>query len=510
MGAHDASLTFLGLLDLPEHSSITIDGEPVVIRRSDFVGFFNLPTASEGADGGSFHFVSVRAASSRQRSGQSQPSSVVVGFVIPSQGSLIRRYDPLTEEVSSKDVDALTVGNLLTSVHLGKIDSQRIVDYAKLLDPPKQRSWSEGTGLVSFRLLGRRGLGFGNKIVPGAFGGNCEEATTHLNEVDGAPAAYPPIPVLPKSSKADPIQRPLHRLHHPGTKRYLSELDPTSRTNLLVDPDSCTRAFESVLRDCYNGCWQDLVGDVQLSHILFLQLHCYASLTHWRDLVAMLSFVNPAALSLDRPTVGSLFACLLRTLSWQVMTMDEGLFDDMELSGDNVLIPSFKRLLLVDDNLAGTAWQASRNGLQRILQQRFPSQFSHAHDPSEAVRPCDLQDVSDGGSCDDAMDDDDDDDDDEDGPVVVACDEVDASVARISFDRATSPRHVAAVEYSGELREQYPLLFAARVPSEDIVMTCARVLDQANDASLVREAADYLQRIEAAQQANHRVVDEAM
>jgi A1 cistron-splicing factor AAR2 len=509
MEAHNnETLRFLGLLDLPEHSSITIDGEPLVLRRSDFVGFFNLPTTN--ADG--FHFVSVRAGSHHQRSNghnqqQGQPSSVVVGFVIPGQGNLIRRYDPVTEEVSSKDVDALTVENLLTSLRRGQIDSQRIVDYTKLLYPPKQRSWTEGTGLVSFRLLGRRGLGFGNKIVPDAFGSDDgDETKTDSMEEDGAPSVYPPIPVLHNSSKTELSQR--QRLHHPGTKRYLSQLDPTSRTTLLVHPDACTRVFEKVLRDYYDGCWQDLVGDVQLSYVLFLQLHCYSSLMHWRDLVAMLSLVNPSVLSLDRETVGSMFAGLLKTLSWQVTTMDEGLFDDVEMSGDNVLIPSFKRLLLVHDTVhCHTAWQASRNGLQRILQQRFPSQFPCDRNPSDETRPRgDLQDMSDDGSCDDF----DDDDDEGDGPVVVASDEVEASLARISTDLvSSSPRGVAAVEYSQGIREQYPLLFAARVvPHEDIVMTCARVLDQANDVSLVREAADYLQRIEASQhEKNHPVID---
>ena len=47
-----------------------------------------------------------------------------------------------------------------------------------------------------------------------------------------------------------------------------------------------------------------------------------------------------------------------------------------------------------------------------------------------------------------------------------------------------------------DIRVRYPILSAAIMPTEDIVMTCARALDEQNDVSLVREAAAYLEEIE--------------
>ena len=46
-------------------------------------------------------------------------------------------------------------------------------------------------------------------------------------------------------------------------------------------------------------------------------------------------------------------------------------------------------------------------------------------------------------------------------------------------------------------RIDYPLLFAAMSPQEDVVMCAARVLDEQRDVSLVREAAAYLEEVEA-------------
>jgi len=43
----------------------------------------------------------------------------------------------------------------------------------------------------------------------------------------------------------------------------------------------------------------------------------------------------------------------------------------------------------------------------------------------------------------------------------------------------------------------YPFLFAAISGDEDIVMTCARILDEQTDVTLVRQAAAYLEEVEA-------------
>mmetsp|Transcript_24267 Transcript_24267/g.56573 ORF Transcript_24267/g.56573 Transcript_24267/m.56573 type:complete len:93 (+) Transcript_24267:221-499(+) len=81
-------------------------------------------------------------------------------------------------------------------------------------------------------------------------------------------------------------------------------------------------------------------------------------------------------------------------------------------------------------------------------------------------------------------------DDDEDGPVVVSSQELE----RFQQAPPSSPNDVS---YPEHVRAQYPILFASQLPHEDIVMTCARALDLKVDVSVVREAAAYLENVEA-------------
>jgi hypothetical protein len=81
-------------------------------------------------------------------------------------------------------------------------------------------------------------------------------------------------------------------------------------------------------------------------------------------------------------------------------------------------------------------------------------------------------------------------DDDEDGPVMVAEEDIQASLERSSG--ASNPRN----DIPFEVQSRYPLLLAAIQDHEDILMTCARALDEKKDVSLVREAAAYLEETE--------------
>ena len=89
-----------------------------------------------------------------------------------------------------------------------------------------------------------------------------------------------------------------------------------------------------------------------------------------------------------------------------------------------------------------------------------------------------------------------DDDDDDDGPVVVSSEEIEASFARSSSSFVTPITTTETKENINVLRKEYPLLAAAIMPNEDVLMTCARALDEKGDVSLVREAAAYLQQVE--------------
>ena len=112
---------------------------------------------------------------------------------------------------------------------------------------------------------------------------------------------------------------------------------------------------------------------------------------------------------------------------------------------------------------------------------------------------------------------DDNDDDDDDLPVIVSSEEIELSLLR-SQEHVNelkryyhSPQSTATMEHHDRerLRQHYPLLLAAMDSSsgkEDILMTCARVLYDAVDVSVVREAAAYLEDIERKKTGNGSVL----
>jgi hypothetical protein len=124
------------------------------------------------------------------------------------------------------------------------------------------------------------------------------------------------------------------------------------------------------------------------------------------------------------------------------------------------------------------------------LENKFPTTFAALMEEKEEEDSDDDDHEVDQGLV-GGMADDNDLSDDEDAPVVVDMEDVEASLARSSNNSVTS-----RIDIPVEIQTAYPLLVAAVQPTEDILMTCARVLDEKTDVSLVREAAAYLEDIE--------------
>ena len=250
-------------------------------------------------------------------------------------------------------------------------------------------------------------------------------------------------------------------------------------TAVAVEDEGSTAAIlRHVLESCHGNSWRVLLGDIQLSFIVFLNLHCLASLEHWRDLIAMLSFSK--TIDKDHMDLFSNFATILQN---QMKFMDRDFFDDVEFSGDNFFQPA---LLRVSKLLLASKDEALRqkgDELQRAASNLFRVDDAHETIHREAVTL-----INDGHSIMDETDDDDDDDDSQ-GAVVVPHEEYEAS--------KSLPQIVVPVRpsYTTELRSKYPILFAAMQPHEDLLMVCARALDTQSDVSLVREAAAYLQNV---------------
>jgi hypothetical protein len=489
---------------------------------------------------------------------------------------LIRRYDPQTEEVASNEissVDEITKRNLIQQIPIMSLDPSRsnVLHYNQIIASNNHMIWNEQTRYINesseLLLTTIRGLSSGSKIVPGCYDPEDEmeieieeeadddttkkkttqkkKTTTTTKIVDGISLTYPPIPVIDRK-----LSLAAHATKHNGTKRFLSRLNPSERTRLFLLSSTSTATatatssssnnnnninnnstnfiwLERILSDYYHNSWQALLGDLQLSYLLFLHLGCYSSLDHWKDLLAMLSLAvqqqhmqvggggsnentNHSNSSRSSRQHDELYHGLLRLLPYQLSSMiDPEFLEDIDsIEGDgNFLLPTLMRLLKYYENNVNFNYDDDEDDdeedydllskFRHVLSSKFPRTFSSLMVGPKITRimeddaPVDETNIN----MDIGMSDYDDDDDD-DGPVVVSSEEIEASFARSSSSFVTPITTTETKENIHVLRKEYPLLAAAIMPNEDVLMTCARALDEKGDVSLVREAAAYLQQVE--------------
>eukprot|EP00534_Pseudo-nitzschia_fraudulenta_P007675 CAMPEP_0201144748 /NCGR_PEP_ID=MMETSP0851-20130426/6494_1 /ASSEMBLY_ACC=CAM_ASM_000631 /TAXON_ID=183588 /ORGANISM="Pseudo-nitzschia fraudulenta, Strain WWA7" /LENGTH=595 /DNA_ID=CAMNT_0047419639 /DNA_START=240 /DNA_END=2023 /DNA_ORIENTATION=- len=564
----------IGLIDFPRGGTLGLDGQSIVLKTDDFVGVRNVPPET-------FHLVTFKNGNKSNKSNNNNnnnrsetnniDTAVAVGFVVFGGGSthrheqqrqqhLIRRYDPLTEEVASEErspVDAVTKQNLVRRVASGVLPPTRVLSYDQIVsgsgndcdnnddDDDGERTspqsvWREQSRYILPGLLGNiRGLSPGDKIVPGCYdpedvdGAEQTQSNNNNNNEDGRSMVYPPIPVVDRN-----LSLATHR--HNGTNRFLSKLSPGERTRLFLlsssqpnneEEDTKDAAsfvwLDKVLEDCYQNSWEALLGDLQLSYLLFLHLGCYSSLEHWKDLLAMLSLAVAAAgpspngrkrgrtlCDDNNNRHDALYRGLLRLLPYQLSSMkDPEFLEIVEEGGGNFLVPSLERLRehfaeglcaprLPHQQPPPPSLLRSVSRFEHVLSARFPRTFgSPAIGAARgALRPTTTGGVAgmrsngngSGGEDNHHADTGNRMDDDDDGPVVVSPEEIEASLARSSGRGAATargPRSGGETEAHHGFREGYPLLAAAMAPFEDVPMLCARVLDERKDVSLVREAA---------------------
>lgn len=403
-----------------------------------------------------------------------------------------------------------------------------------------------------------------------------KKSADRINFADGITPAYPPVPCIDPDSSSP--GRPAKRGVHAGTRRYLSSLSPSERTAAFLDSTPGSKVLRDVLKREYGGLWGDVLGDVQLSFVLFLHLGCLASFEHWRDLICMLSFVGDDAAG----SLPNLYGNLIRILTDQLSSVEVDFFEEVEYSGENFLVPALERLCSLCSTSADSGVVGSVDALADAVSRRFNVRLSRsAADATAAASPgskrklrrtgttpmdsdddkrgnssdddcdameIDMQDGSEidltaasndlrgsaGGSSDGSdppqsspgcrrpiaaalMETYENSDEEEDEPVVVTEEEVQASLARSSAEDARlavmrtsagsqavgegvemSERGRNLIDVDENHRHQYPLLFAASIATgEDVLCCCARVLDEKADVSLVREAASYLEEVEA-------------
>lgn len=444
-----------------------------------------------------------------------------------------RRYDPHTEEISDEPVDELTLKNLLMGMEVGGELNKFVITYDQFMGSPSNNkrslpSWETRTSLINSRFLQRcHGISHGNKIIPSSDNSLTKHDHVAPNgsnlKTDGTSISYPPIPCIDRTINARQL------MQHSATRLYLSKLSPEKRTRLLLGEDSGTEYLnlgEYVLKDVlcqYYGddnqddndgsssSKNDFLADVELSFLLFLFMECHSSLEHWRDAVSMCALSTTGATTNIVSQHPRFFQKLLSILYSQLSCIEAEFFEDVEYSsGDkNFMVGALQRLCNAcesmgkrkrDNDTIAESLKSMSYTLRELVRDRFCIDLSlqkSNNDDDDGDMDLDTLEQT--------IDDDDDGRDSHqtngssDGPVIIPCGEVEASLARSSLQSSKASKWPLGTtdKRQSHHKEQYPLLYASMTDVEDEVMACARILDEAVDVSLVREAAAYLEEVEA-------------
>jgi len=306
----------LALLKLPSNTTLSLDGSATKTLRKDedLLVVVYIPLG--------FHLLSVRAGcSSSEESNMSMSIGLLILFradedeeinAINSREKLFvaRQYDQQTEELSSASLDDVTSKNLFSSIEKQKRNDQsrqiQLLPYDQFTSNVNEDGNVGGinklglietnfvwkchlTNLISQRVLERHNLtGRGDKIIPGSMNtSNEDEKDLYMKESedhfqDGVSLKYDPIPCFESSEGVRPQS-------HKGTRRFLASLPPSEKTAVFTrqyDGVETGRGlgdylFQKILMDYYGGKWEDLIGEMQLSFVVFVCCSCLASLEHW-------------------------------------------------------------------------------------------------------------------------------------------------------------------------------------------------------------------------------------
>ncbi|ETW08543.1 hypothetical protein H310_01103, partial [Aphanomyces invadans] len=254
---------------------------------------------------------------------------------------VIRTWSSETEELVPMTREA-DIENLTRAVHGFQLDGN-LGAY-----PQKHaKSWHRLSKYITKDILAKCGLTVGGTISPG------DPDAVSLDRGDAA--------IKPFFPDVAQVAR-FTRLTKPTSQRVASDL-----TRYHVDS---SEHLEWLLKTHYSNDWRALLGEVQLSFVLFLFISSLDALHQWKQFVWMLCSCEDAVTT--RP---ELFAAFLQLTQVHLEQVGTDFFQD-ELATDNFIKASLASLfeILHDDTLNDKLLERAAK-LKQFLKDRFQLQF---------------------------------------------------------------------------------------------------------------------------------------
>ena len=209
-----------------------------------------------------------------------------------------------------------------------------------------------------------------------------------------------------------------------------SDIDHESRrsmlTSLYIDKSTI---IEHLVQTEYGCSWENILGEMQLSFLLFLLIFCHDALEHWKKLVDTICRSERALLS--KPDFTSAFMRIL----YEQLNFAPADFFANELSKDNFLRPAISCLfenLRQPKGALPISVLEHRKRLLNFFRKKFNLFLDLEGDKKSNAKKLNIN----GGDCDDE---------DEDKPIFVQLDEVEAAKIRIILDRDESLNHQSEI-----------------------------------------------------------------
>jgi A1 cistron-splicing factor AAR2 len=194
-------------------------------------------------------------------------------------------------------------------------------------------------------------------------------------------------------------------------------------TSLYIDK---SLVLNDLVATEYNNNWENILGELQLSFLLFLLVFCYDSLEHWKRLVDTICRSEKALISKPDFTVA-----FIRILYEQLNFSPADFFAN-ELSKDNFLRPAMSRLfenLKQPAGVLNSSVQEHRKRLLTFFQKKFDLFQDSGEEWKLGMKFMNL-------NCDELNSGD------EDKPTVVDASEFEASNSRIKYESDCETIHV--------------------------------------------------------------------
>lgn len=405
---------------------------------------------------------------------------------------IVTSWNPANEEISYKPlITDEAIDNLRAAVRAGHLN-QNLGPYPL----SNHGTWINLSNFISDSVLVRAKVPVGQMIYPG----EAEDVAIGIPKLDAIQPYFPDLAAEARLSSADAVEQQM--LEELVAKEGTSAEDISK---IRMDKSAVVSALVSKY---FNGSYNDLLGEIQLSFLLFMLLYSEPALKHWKKTVNLICSCEELMFNKTQ-----FFSAFLRVLYEQLHYSPDDFFET-ELSRDNFLRPALTNLFQILDNPKISEGLAEhRKRLFAFVTKKF-GLFGEDDDHAEALRRAakvnNTAGIDTGNEYFNLME--------EDRPVVLSEAEVSAAVERgVVQDMETDdddPNHIhisesdfnkpepersekpvwdsPPLDFEAMQREKYswryPDLYGSmlRGPDgrycEDLTMAAMRVLEQANFA----------------------------